>query len=510
MPILEVDMRNLVYKLCEGRQVPLLVTDAVAELLTYRDLFNINALSRALHAQANAIIYRDVVVDLDGSEESIKKASLLFRTLLTSKTAARAVNSLSLAGDPLQDWRARIWREAKDESIERPLRGRTPPAMRVDLANFTKEEIEFYGHVTALSSTSARPCTDVVSVWAVWLYIFRLMPNTHDLSVSSDYFRFPGFRSILQGMIRNSSIAKLRSCSLCLDLLSHNVRHPIVVEDWDSALLSLFEVADIQSITLVAGLRAEAVSQLRLGTTSITRLDLHHYQTRDMDLSSLLAAAPGLKYLKYHAKSDYAWLGASRGCKPIPGHLIGFELLYDALHHVKGSLEELHVSQDVDEDSHHWSPGFGGGYESLCGRTADLFSLTRLQALSIPYIALLGYKRGSYTIDWNTLLPSSLRRIVFNDDLNENYEPDLWTDDDLMLVFSTLVEWLSAAEGGYHTAQFGLRLVHLDTDFNKPVRQELTRICEQRGVRCSIEKLHKDRRRLPYPPWDEPIFEGEV
>lgn len=501
MPILEVDMRNLVYKLCEGRQVPLLVTDAVAELLAHRDLFNINALSRALHAQANAIIYRDVVVDLDGSEESIKKASLLFRTLLTSKTAARAVNSLSLAGDPLQDWRARIRHEASDENIERPLRGRTPPTMRVDLAIFTKEEIEFYSHVTAQSSTSARPCTDVVSVWAVWLYIFRLMPNIHDLSVSSDYFRFPGFRSILQGMIRNSSIAKLRSCSLCLDLLSHNVRHPLVVEDWDSALLSLFEVPDIQSITLVAGLRAEAVSQLRLGTTSITRLDLHHYQTRKMDLSSLLAATPGLKYLKYHAKSDYAWLGASHscGCKPTQGHPIGLEPLYDALHHVSDSLEELHVSQDVDEDSYHWSPGFGGGYERLYGSTADVFSLKRLQALSIPYIALLGHNRESYTIDWNTLLPSSLRRIVFNDDLNENYEPDLWTDDDLMPVFSTLVQWLSAAEKGNQIAQFGLRLVHLDTDFNKPVRQELTRMCEERGVRCSIEKLHKDRRRLPYP-----------
>jgi hypothetical protein len=481
----------------------------IAELLVHRDLFNINTLSRTLNAQANAIIYRDIVVDLDGSEKSVKKASLLFRTLLTSKTAARAVNSLSLGGDPLQAWRARIWDEVKHESIERPLRGRTPPAMHVDLASFTMEEIEFYAHVAALSSTSVRPRTDVLSVWAVWLYTFRLMPNIHDLSVTSDYFRFPGFRGTLQGMIRNSSIAKLRSCSLCLDLLSHNGRHPTVVEDWDSALLSLFEVPGIQSITVVANLSAEAVSQLRLGTTSITRLDLHHYQTRDMDLSSLLAATPRLKYLKYHARTDYNWLNASHNFKRISGHIVGLDLLHDALHHVSGSLEELHLSVDVDEDSHHWSPGFGGGYERLYGRTADLFGLKRLQALTIPYIALLGHKRESYTFDWNEMLPSSLRTIVFNDDLNENYEPDLWTDDDLMPVLLTLVEWLSAAEGGNQTAQFGLRLAHLDTDFNKPVRQELTRICEERDVRCSIEKAHTDRRRLPYSPWEEPIEEEE-
>lgn len=151
------------------------------------------------------------------------------------------------------------------------------------------------------------------------------MPEIHDLSVSSDYFRFPGFRSVLQGMIRNSSITKLRSCNLCLDLLSHNGRHLIVVEVWDSVPLSLLEVPDIQSITVVPNLRAEAISQLRLSTTSITRLDLHHCQTRDMDLSFLLAATPHLKYLKYHARSDHTCLSPTRGFKPIPGHVVGLE-----------------------------------------------------------------------------------------------------------------------------------------------------------------------------------------
>jgi hypothetical protein len=95
MSTVKVDMRNLVYNLCSTREVPLLVTDIIAGYLVRRDLFNINTLSRDLHAQANAVIYREVVMDLDGSEKSVKTASLLFRTLLISETAAQAVRTLS-------------------------------------------------------------------------------------------------------------------------------------------------------------------------------------------------------------------------------------------------------------------------------------------------------------------------------------------------------------------------------------------------------------------------------
>lgn len=102
MSTLKVDVRDLVHRLCEGREVPLLVTDIIAGYLTHQDLFNVNTLSRSLSAQANAIIYREAVVNLNGTERSVKKASLLFRTLLMSETAARAVRKLSLAGDALQ------------------------------------------------------------------------------------------------------------------------------------------------------------------------------------------------------------------------------------------------------------------------------------------------------------------------------------------------------------------------------------------------------------------------
>jgi hypothetical protein len=99
MSALKMDVRDLVYKLCEGREVPLLVTDIIAEYLVHRDLFNINTLSRSLNAQANTIIYREIIIDLDGTDQSVKKASLLFRTLLTSETATPG------CPHPLSGWR---------------------------------------------------------------------------------------------------------------------------------------------------------------------------------------------------------------------------------------------------------------------------------------------------------------------------------------------------------------------------------------------------------------------
>lgn len=247
----------------------------------------------------------------------------------------------------------------------------------------------------------------------------------------------------------------------------------------------------IQSITAVASLKPEAVRQLGLsgrGAASITRLDLHHYQIQDVDVSSLLAATPNLKYLKYHACADYAWLGSPRRSKEISEHGIGLEPLYDALQHVSGSLQELHLSQDVDEDSYHYSPGFGQGYEPLFRRTAELSSLKRLHTLTIPYTALLGCAGDYSTPDWDKTLPSSLRRIVLNDDLDEIYQAKPWIDQDLMPVFETLVKWLSTRERGNPVAEFGLHLAQVDYEFDDPVQQELISMCETYGVRCSIEK----------------------
>jgi hypothetical protein len=494
MSKLDVDIRNLVYKLCEGREVPLLVTDIISGYLAHQDLFTINTLSRSLHAQTNAIIYRKIAIDLDGSKQSVRKASLLFRTLLTSETAAGAVRTLSLTGKPLEEWRKELRWKANGASVEGPLRGRTPPAILADLTGFCQRGFQLYGKMATLCLASVCPPSREIFIGTLYLQLLRSKLHVQDFSISSDYFRFPDFHDALQEMALDSTIGKLRSCSLCLDLLQPGYHYPSVVQDWDCAFFSLLTLSDIQSFAAVVSLTPQAVRRLRPGGSSITRLDLIHYQALPSDLNSLLAATPHLTCLKYHATTDYAWLG-------VPGIGIGLEPLYDALHHVQDSLRELHLSQDVDEDSIHYSPGFGGGYEPLFRRTAELSSLERLQTLTIPYTALLGCARKDYVCDWDKILPSSLRCVLLNDNLDEIYQSENWTDETLMPVISRLVEWLSAAERGNHTAEFGLHLARLDTDFNEPVRQELSRMCEERGVRCSIEKAHADRPKPPPRVW---------
>lgn len=489
--------RSLAYELCERREVPLLVTDMIAEYLVHRDLFNISILSRSLNAQANAIIYRNVVVDLDGSDQSNKEASLLFRTLLTSETAAQAVRTLCLIGDPLQDWRNRFSRIEDGESIEDPLRGRAPPGMHADLTDFTQEELELYEKAAASSSASKCTPTSKVSVWALYLHVFRLTPHIQDFSISSDYFRFPDFCRTLQHVARDSSTETLRSCSLCMDLLHGKRRHASVVKIWDSALLALFAMPGIQSIAAVVSLKPESIRQLRPGGSAIRRLILHHYQIQDSDLNSLLAATPNLRYLKYHAMTDYAWHNAARYMGMAPKRSVGLEPLYDALHHVSDSLQELHTSQVFDEDSIHFGQGYVLEHEAFSRQRGQLSNMKRLHTLTIPYASLLGWTRKSHVWDWAKILPSSLRRIVLNDNLQEYCYVDDWQDEDLMPVISSLVEWLSALREGAEVTEFGLHLAHLSHEFIEPVRQELTRMCTERGVQCLIEKKHADRPKVP-------------
>jgi hypothetical protein len=500
MSTVTVDLRNLVYKLCEGRKVPLLVTDIIAGYLTRRDLFNINVLSRDLNEQVKAIIYREVVIDLDGSEKSVRKASLLFRTLLTSEMAAQAVRTLSLAGDPLQSWRKSV--SGYNESIEEPLRGKTPPGIHADLADFTQGEIQLYHKVAALHLASTHPAASEIPIWALYLHVFHLAPHIQDFSVSSDYFRFPDFRSTLQGMFQNPSLANLRSCSLCLDLPKGWNRHAVVVKEWDSTLLMPLAMPAIQSVAAVVSLQSEAARQPHLRGSSITRLTLHHYQVQDFDLSSLLAATPSLRYLKYHASSDYSWLGSGyRKEAPMWEHRAGLEPLYDALYLVADNLQELHTSHDIKEDSCHNVDGYGELREPIFRQRNKLTSLKRLRALTIPFARLLGWRRTDDIQDWDNILPSSLRVITLTDDLQQYCFVDEWMDDDLMPVFTRLVEWLSVAQrGDGEVARFELKLAMSIGDFNEPVRQQLTQICEERGVQCSIEKTHADVPKSPPSP----------
>ena len=377
--------------------------------------------------------------------------------------------------------------------------------MHADMSDFTAKEIELYNNVATLSTTTPGT-TEKAQMWALCLHIFRLMSSIEHLGVSSDYFRFPDFRDALQRMAEEGLFQNLQSCDFCLDLVKRMRRYHIAVRDWDSALLTLFVAPNIKSIGAVVSLQSEAVSQLRplrLSRVSITRLTLHHYQIQKSDLQTLLATTPRLQYLKFHATTDYAWLGSSsRQKEAITDHAVGLDLLFDALHHVADSLQELHTSDGVDEDSLHFQPECAATYRPPFRPRKQLSSLKRLHTLSIPYLSLLGWDRKDCCdLDWDDILPPSLRHITLTDDLVKNFCTGDWTDETLMPVFLKVVKLLSANQRRHAEAEFGLHLFEDGYDFNEPVRQELTRMCKEREARCAIEKKHPDRDRSPPRPY---------
>lgn len=275
-------------------------------------------------------------------------------------------------------------------------------------------------------------------------------------------------------------------------------RHECAVADWDSLLLSLFAVRDMESFAAVVSLEPEVVRQPRPRGNSITRLTLHHYQYQESDLSSLLAFTPSLRYLEYHAKTEYGWRDATYNQEVTSGCKVGLGLLYDALHLVSHSLQELHTSEEIVEDSCHFDPGYASNTEPPFRQREELSSLTRLHALTIPYTTLLGWYYKKRVWDWDKILPPSLRRIVLSDDLSTSIFGDEWDDPSLMPVISGLVAWLSAPrQGGEGAAELGLNLTYAWADFNEPVRRLVARMCEERGVRFSIWKRYEDHPRQP-------------
>lgn len=501
------DLRGLVHMLCQQREVPLLVTDLVADYLDYQDLFKFITISRGLMALAYPSIYRNITVDLDGSYERTRKATSLFRTLLTSESAMQAVRIISLAGEPL-----RIWRHNSEDndSAESPIRHLCPPEIMADLTTFSQQETKLYDEAAA--KTKMRSFASDLPVWALYLQLLCSAPHVQELSVASDYFRSPGFRDALLDMAGQGSLQQVQSCSMCLDLPRVEPvgerPHTIAVQGWDRALLSpLVAMPNLQSLAFVASLKTEAVQQLRPGASMITRLDLRHYQLQEDDLDSFLAATTNLTYLKYHAQSDYVW--ASRLIRhhgqpgPNPdGDGCGLEPLFDALHHLS-KLQELHISHDFDEDTIHFVNAQPAEFEPVFRQKYQLSKLKQLHTLTIPYASLLGWTYKDCTWDWDQVLPPSLLHFTLTDDLQHCVDVDGWADEYLVPIFTDLVKRIS--QRSERAASFTLHLAKISEDFNKPVREELGRICEAHGVRCTIKKKWADRDKRQ---WFVPLGDG--
>jgi hypothetical protein len=479
----------LVYSLCQQRKLPILVTDHLARYLDEQDLLTISVLSRTLNEQAKAIAYKHVVLDL-GKERGRRRAALFLRTLLTTPTAISNVQSLYLIGEPLYQWRDHIAR--RHEGTERPLRGRHPPEILLDLTMFAPDELELYRNISSLQMT-IRDSDWMITLPKLCLDII-LLTNHHleGLQISSDCFRYPEFRAGLKSMFVSGRFPNLQSSGLCIDVISgRRWRHITAVQDWDDTLLAPFSAPSIDSIISVMTLKPEAVSQMH--ANSITRLVLHHCQLEEFDLNGLLAATPRLHYLEYHAHVDYS-LYTSHWTLSGMSRCLGLDPLFSALHHVCGTLTELVTSQKFEEDSKHFQWGCVAGRDPPFRQCYELSKLKCLRSLVTPFASLLGWSaKDRLVFDWHNILPASLQHVTFTDDLSENFTYGGWEEQDLMPVFADLGSFLGMYKRDDHHPRFTLRLQQMDTEFNEPVRQALSRSYEECGVLFSVDKRHRDR-----------------
>lgn len=487
----DISLLTLAYNLCEERNLPVLVTDLIASYLDKRDAVIISRLSRRLNRDAIRVIYNDIVLEPDTLpfgptlNVSASRAALLLRTLLTNSSAAASVEKISLAGEPLHEWRSRF--ALLGESIENRYRGIRPQRRYTAISAYTGEELEACEKTCQKSSKQLS--RHGIELPRLCIALLRLTFRIRSLAVSSDYFRWPYFRDSTKEIVNAGHFSKLESCMFALDLLEGQRKHVGVVQDWDNVLISPLLVSSVKHVATVATLAPGTRFPL---CCALIRLELHHYQAQELDLGAFLATMPQLRELSYHALSHFAWFTLQRRKGSSAQRDSGLDCLFNALHFAP-SLEELHTTQILTEDSIHFYQEHGQGLKPPYKPPYELAQLARLHTLTIPYASLLGWtSKPDEKFEWSRTFPASLRRITLTDHLVENFDSDSWTDETLIPVITDMLDWLATRGTGKKPLKLGLRLMHADCEFNEPKRDELSRLCEERGIRCSIEKLHED------------------
>jgi hypothetical protein len=480
------NIKPLVYSLCEQRKLPVLVTDSIAALLDERDVVTISALSRVSHQHALPMMYNELILDLT-EKLNAQRTTLLFRTLITKPAVGSHVRKLSLIGDPLRQWRKE--KTAHDyEHAEGPSFGLIPPDILLDLKDFSVKEMDLY------QSFCPRPQSGWnISLHQLCLDIINLVCHRLEaLEISSDYFRYAGFRDCLTGVIEVGSFPYLRTSSFCTNVM-HGGRwdpHINVVQHWDDILLAPFSIPGIMTIQTVMALQPDSVRRLR--TSTLTRLTLQHCQIGGFDLNGLLAVTPRLLYLEYHASVDHS-LYRKNWSPTGMSYNLRLDALSNSLHHVSDTLTDLVTYQKFDADYY----GFEWGGNAACTppfqQRHELSSMKSLRTLVVPYASLLGWLPQDHEVfDWNMILPNSIRHVTFSDDVYENFMPNRW-DDNTLPVFDDLANWLAPYPQSSFQPQFTLRILQMETSFNEPIRQKLSRMFQEKGVSCTIEKLVRDR-----------------
>lgn len=520
------DVRNLIHELGRTRELPWIVTDKIASMLDQQDLLVLSRVGRHIRSHALPFIYENVDLDFDNPDTGITAATLLLRTLVRDKSVALQIRRFVLSGELLWEWRESLAGYDSDPDLAE---GYQTNAVPLDMYLHSQEEFarpEFDVPTSSWNSTDfklaeeqgllagsrSEGSCELYSLLSVCIDIIRSLPALQELRVASDFFRYTSFRDSLTEIIASEHLQKLRSCSLCADIVDCKQidlpRDMRTAYDWTESLYSPFFSAGVNSVETVLTNPAKLIDTLRM--TTITHLSLYHYESGTTGISNLLSFMPDLQVLRYDVTVEITLFKPKDSSEPKPRpYLGGLNLLFESLQYVNPNLKELYLSERPKYSGARTNQHFEGCLlEQPHHHLRILSSLRQLRTLQLPYHVLLGCASPETTeYHWPDILPASIQKVALTDETLTRLPIYHWTNDERYLsAMRDMIRWISSRTNEVGRCKFELLLTYIGFDFHLPVREDLAKLCSDLGMDCSVVKKNKDHYRRRF--WIEP--DGKV
>ena len=230
-------------------------------------------------------------------------------------------------------------------------------------------------------------------------------------------------------------------------------------------LWSAFVIPTVQHI-VVENLAHHSLKwplQPSLNASSLISLTIEGARCDERNLERLLSSCKVLRELTWERMCDCSY---DDSCQP------NCDVLYEALLHVKNSIESLTISIEFYTTT---AIDFGNpGPWTLEGRSGSLKDFSKLERMDVPFAVLLGWKFAEAP-NLGDILPSNLRVLELNDDTYTMIENGLYVRRPL----NRLIDYVKS-KAHYET---GLDAKSADSEIHPSGLQRLSlRLCWQEWI----------------------------
>lgn len=198
---------------------------------------------------------------------------------------------------------------------------------------------------------------------------------------------------------------------------------------------------------------------------------------REGYLGRILALTKNLKTL------NWEWKYEPNLRNEINNSVINLDHIAKDLSLVQGTLENLHLSADVSIEHHDYP------LLTINGSLRALRDFEKLHNLEISQLFLIGFSSDDNLGSLEELMPKNIHHLTINDDIIW-LEEITWKDRDLFMFLQHWWENLATCTPYFHS--FELSLLYTDDEWCVELRNELSDLCAQLGIRLKMFKRAKD------------------